>query len=177
MRRFAAFRVLCLFLYYGMLRHLPASNARSTKWVRVLRRLVCAPLFNSAGANINIERGASFGTGKNLQIGNNSGLGVNCRIIGQVAIGDDVMMGPDVLFLTTAHRFDRVDLPMIRQGLALEKKITVSNDVWIGARCIFLPGVTIGEGSVIGAGSVVTRDIPAFCVAAGNPARVLKMRR
>lgn len=117
-----------------------------------------------------------MGGGGNVQIGNNSGLGVNCQIMGTVSLGSNVMMGPDVMFISTAHRFGQIDVPMIEQGFEGDRPIVVEDDVWIGARCICLPGVRIGKGSVIGAGSVVTKSIPGYSVAAGNPARVIRSR-
>lgn len=129
----------------------------------------------SAGTNINIEKGATFS--RRLSIGNNSGLGVNSRVQGKVSIGDDVMMGPDVLIYTTNHEFKSIDIPMRLQGYSQERPVVIGNDVWIGARVIILPGVTVGNGVVIGAGSVVTKDIPPYKVAAGCPAVVVKSRK
>jgi maltose O-acetyltransferase len=176
MSKFSFVQATCLILYYGLFRYLPASSSRYTRWTRFLRRIVCTPLFRFAGANINVERGAAFGTGRKVSVGNNSGIGINCQIFGEISIGNWVMMGPDVMFITTSHRFDQTDKPMYAQGISGEKKIVINDDVWIGARCIFLPGVSVGQGSVIGAGSVVTKNIPEFSIAAGNPARVLKSR-
>lgn len=169
-------RALSLFFYYGVLTHLPASNSRYTRWLRPIRSSVGRSLFKFAGSNINIEKGARFGTGRNVQIGSNSGLGVNCQILGSVSLGSNVMMGPDVMFISTTHRFDQTDVPMIEQGFEDDRPIVVEDDVWIGARCICLPGVRIGKGSVIGAGSVVTKPIPDYSVAAGNPARIIRSR-
>lgn len=167
---------LSFILYYGVLIHLPATNSRYTRWLRPIRGSVCRLLFKSSGYNINVEKGARFGSGDNVTIGNNSGLGINCLILGTVSLGNDVMMGPDVMFISTSHCFDRIDIPMIEQGLSEELPIVVENDVWIGARCILLPGITLGTGSVIGAGSVVTKSVPAFTMVAGNPARVIRSR-
>lgn len=129
---------------------------------------------HSAGKSINIEKGATFS--RRLQLGNNSGLGINCKIQGTVTIGDNVMMGPDVLIYTTNHEFKDKDMPMRMQGYQKEKPVIIGNDVWIGSRVIILPGVHIGDGCVIGAGSVVTKNVPAYCVCAGNPAKVVKER-
>lgn len=86
-------------------------------------------------------------------------------------------MGPDCIALTQNHAFDRVDIPMIQQGLQEEKKINIGNDVWIGQRVIILPGVTIGDGAIIGAGSVVTKNVNDYDIVAGNPARVIRNRK
>lgn len=169
-------RVPLLIFYYGFLIHLPASSSRYTRWAKLLRSSVCKPLFKSSGVSINIEKGAHFGSGRNVEIGNRSGLGVNCQILGSVRLGNDVMMGPDVMFISTTHRFDSVAAPMIDQGFSEDRPISIDDDVWIGARCTFLPGVQIGSGSIVGAGSVVTKSVPKYSIVAGNPARVIRSR-
>ncbi len=123
---------------------------------------------------MNIERGANLGWG-DIEIGNNSGLGINC-IISNAKIGNDVMMGPNVLYIPSSHRFDRNDIPMIEQGFDQVKRLVIEDDVWIGANVIFLPGIVVGKGAIIGAGSVVTRNVPEYAIVAGNPARIIRSR-
>jgi len=86
------------------------------------------------------------------------------------------MMGPDVMIYTQNHRFDRIDIPMIEQGNTEPKPVVIEDDVWIAARSIILPGVTIGKGAVIAAGAVVTKDVPPYTVVGGVPARKIKLR-
>jgi len=88
-----------------------------------------------------------------------------------VYIGDHVMMAPNVLITTTGHPVDPV---LRRPGTQFSLPVHIGNDVWIGSNAVILPGITIGDNSVIGAGSVVTHDIPADCVAVGNPCRVMR---
>ena len=114
---------------------------------------------------------------RNTVIGEYSGVGYGCFIDNSVTIGNYVMMGPEVLIYTRNHRHDIVDTPMARQGFDSVKPVLIEDDVWIGARVIILPGVTIGKGSIIGAGAVVAKNIPPFSVAVGNPARVIKSRK
>ena len=88
-----------------------------------------------------------------------------------IYVGDRVMMGPNVVLATAGHPVE----PELRRNVAqFNLPIHIGANVWLGAGCIVLPGVTIGENSVIGAGSVVTKDIPANVVAVGNPCRVLR---
>jgi maltose O-acetyltransferase len=87
------------------------------------------------------------------------------------------MMGPEVVILTMNHRFDRLDVPIRCQGNSLAKPVVIEDDVWIGRRVVILPGVTIHRGAVIGAGAVVTKDVPEYAVAGGNPTHVLKYRK
>ena len=172
----AVIKMAQLLFYYGFATHLPASRSRFTTWTRPIRTLFCKRLFRHIGNNVNIEKGAYFGTGAKVSIGNNSGIGVNCKLLGDVTIGNNVMMGPEVIFITTTHDHSRIDVPMIEQGFGEEKPIVINDDVWIGTRCTILPGVTVGKGAIIGACSVVTKDVPDYVVVAGNPARVIKHR-
>jgi maltose O-acetyltransferase len=90
---------------------------------------------------------------------------------GRITIGEDVLIGPGVRFYTPNHPLDPADR---RAGYERVAPITVGDNVWIGGSAVVLPGVTIGADSVVGAGSVVTRDVPAGVVVAGNPARVIR---
>jgi maltose O-acetyltransferase len=81
-----------------------------------------------------------------------------------------------VTILTRNHAFVDTSRPMRDQGAGEISPVTISDDVWIGMRVIILPGVTIGRGAIIGAGAVVTKDVPPYCVAVGNPARVVRNR-
>ncbi len=170
-------RIVRLAAYYLFARHLPASSARGAHWTRPLRGWICRGLFKRAGARINVERGAYFGDGSEIEIGDDSAIGIRCQLIGPVRIGRDVMMGPEVIIRTANHRFDRLDVPMRCQGDAPPEPVAIGDDVWIGARVIILPGVTIGPGSIIGAGAVVTKDVPEYAIVGGNPARVIRCRK
>ena len=87
------------------------------------------------------------------------------------------MMGQDCLIYTTNHSFDDLDRTMDLQGYQETKSVFIGNDVWIGARVIILPGVSIADGSIIGAGSIVTHDVPSYAVVAGNPAKIIYYRK
>ena len=141
---------------------------------RCFRRFWLKRIVTYVGTNVNVEKGAKFTP--LLQIGNNSGLGINCEIYGPVTIGDNVMMGPEVVFYTTRHNYSRTDIPMNLQGIENGIPIVIGNDVWIGRRAIILPGVTIGDGCIIGAGAVVTKSFPPYSVIGGVPAKIVKNR-
>lgn len=170
-------KLLALIGYYAFARNLPASDNAYMAWTRPLRRFVCRRLFAQMGEYVNIEQGVRFGSGQNIEIGNWSGLGRNGLVSGRVRIGDYVMIGPEVMLLARSHRFDRTDIPMSQQGEREMRPIEIRDDVWIGARALILPGVKIGEGAIVGAGAVVTKDVPAFAIVGGNPAKVLKWRK
>ena len=166
-------RYFCLILYYGIFRYLPASSSRFFQWVRPLRAWVCRGIFFRAGKNINVEKGA----GSELEIGDNSGIGINCQVCGPIKIGKDVMMGPEVVILTEKHKFDRIDIPMRQKGYYPRNPVVIGDDVWIGTRVIILPGITIGRVAILGAGAIVTKDVPEYAIVAGNPAKIIRDRR
>lgn len=116
--------------------------------------------------------------GEGLKIGNNSNIGpysyIGCS--GYIEIGNNVMMSPRVSIYAENHVFDKVDIIMQSQGV--EKQfVKIEDDCWIAANSTILAGVTIGKGSVIAAGSVVTKDVPPYSIVAGIPAKIIKKRR
>lgn len=86
------------------------------------------------------------------------------------------MMGPNCTLRATKHGFDRTDIPMVEQSGGEPCAPIIEDDVWIGANAIVLPGVRIGRGSIVAAGSVVTRDVGQFTIVGGNPARLIRHR-
>lgn len=111
--------------------------------------------------------------GSNIHVGENFYANFNCTILDvcEVHIGNNVMLAPGVQIYTATHPV--AVAPRIK-GVELGKPVSIGHNVWIGGSAVICPGVTIGNNSVIGAGSVLTKDIPANVVAAGNPCRVLR---
>jgi maltose O-acetyltransferase len=175
---------LATVLYYGLAKHLPVSyHPLSFGISKPFRGMLCRHMLKKCGRNINVERGAYFGyygafVGYDIEIGSNSGIGINASLesSGRISIGENVMMGPDVVILTRNHKHDDITKPMGIQGYT-PAPVIIEDDVWIGTRVIILPGVRIGRSSIIGAGAVVTKDVPAYSISAGNPARVVKKRK
>lgn len=165
-------------VYYGFARYLPASFTpvvgRPSKWLRG----VCARhIFRSCGKDVNIERGAYFASGAEVELGDGSGLGVNCHIPFNTRIGRYVMMGPDCYILGRNHRFDRLDIPMGLQGETEVMQTVIEDDVWIGRDVLMMPGRHIARGSIIGGGCVLTKDFPEYSIVGGNPSRLIRSRR
>jgi len=133
-------------------------------------------MFASCGKNVNVESMAAFHSGKQIRIGDNSAIGVRANLSGRITIGRDVMMGKDVAMLTLNHNFNRIDIPMNQQGFREERPIIINDDVWIGDRVFILPGITVGKGAIIGACSVVTKDVPEYAIVGGNPGNIIRFR-
>jgi len=112
-----------------------------------------------------------------LRIGDDTTIGHNCVLVPRerIEIGRNCMLAAFCYVLDVDHEFDDTDVPIPQQGLRI-KPVIIGDDVWVGAHTIILRGVQIGNGAVIGANSVVTRDVPAYAIAAGNPAKVVRYR-
>ena len=162
-------------IYYTIAKRMPRSYSGLKIGQTALRRFCGKLMLEHCGKKVNIEHNAIFSP--KVSLGDYSGIGVNAKIYGRCTIGDYVMMGEDCTIITRNHKFDRTDVPMMEQGFEEEKPVCIGNDVWIGDRVMIMPGVHIGDGCVIGAGSVVTRDIPPYSVAAGVPAKVIRSRK
>ena len=161
-------------ILYLFASHLPESYYWINFGQKQIRAFCGKLILEKCGRGVNIEKGANFPS--SAELGDNSGIGIRAQINGKVIIGKSVMMGPDVCIYAINHATDRVDIPINLQGVAPEAPVVIGDDVWIGARAIILPGVHVGAGAVIGAGAVVTKDVPDYAVVGGNPARILKMR-
>lgn len=161
-------------LYNLIAKHMPLSDGRMSFGSKKLRAFCGKLILKHCGTNVNIEKGAQFSS--EVSLGDNSGIGVNAMISSFVTIGNDVMMGPECIILTANHGMERKDIPMWRQPFSEPRPVVIGDDVWIGARVIILPGVHVGSGSVIGAGSIVTKDVAPGSIVAGNPAKLIRMR-
>ncbi len=130
-------------------------------------------ILGKAGKNCVVEQPLFCTYGYNTTVGDNFFLNVNGKLMdsGKITIGNNVFIAPNVCIITEEHA---MDVEQRIQGLEYTHPVTIGDNVWICAGALVLPGVTIGEGSVIGAGSVVTKDIPAHCLAVGNPCKVIR---
>ena len=170
-------RNLAALAYWGVARHLPWSPRPGGAIARRIRGALAARMLDRCGRDVNVEHGAWFGSGRGVELGDRSDLGMDSLIIGPLRVGRDVMMGPRCVILAGRHATGRTDVPMNQQGFLPDRAVVIEDDVWVGASVTVLPGRVIGTGSIVGAGSVVTRDVPPWSVVGGNPARVLGTRR
>jgi len=137
------------------------------------RTEILEKMFGRVGADLQIEAPFFCDYGCNIELGDNVFLNAHCVILDEarVVFGNHVFVGPQCGFYTAVHPLDAA-----RRNANLEcaKPIVIGDNVWLGGHAVILPGVSVGAGTVIGAGSVVTKDIPPGVVAAGNPCRVLR---
>lgn len=173
-------RLFWLALYYGIARNLPITGRPLFGRPSGRLRNLCAQhLFARCGKRINIEHGTTFGTGAEVELGEDSSMGIHCHYPYNIKIGDNVLFGPHCHILSpTTHVFDRTDVHINAQGIRkITRPTVIEDDVWIGRQCIMIPGHKVGAHTVIGAGSVICKDVPSWSVAAGNPIRVIRDRR
>lgn len=154
---------------------------------RAWHKLVYAPVMRmqlgAHGTHVNVGKGAQ-GTWKNVYAGNYVSIGMNCLLLStraRVIIGDYVMFGPNVSVITGNHRIDVIGKRMYEvkdsdKRDVDDEDVVFEGDNWIGANSTILKGVTVGEGAVIAAGSLVNKDVPPYSVVGGVPAKVIKMR-
>ena len=162
-------------LYNLVGKHMPLSDGRFNFGSKKVRAFCGKLILDHCGTNVNIEKGAHFSS--KVSLGDNSGIGVNAQIAAHVTIGNDVMMGPECIIYTANHAFDNCEVPMWRQGFSAPRPVIIGNDVWIGGRVTILPGVHVGDGAIIGAGSVVTHDVEPYSIVGGNPAKLIRKRK
>ena len=137
------------------------------------RKEILRALISNAGDGYHIKSPFICEYGDYISLGRNFFANYNCKLIdgGEITFGDDVLIGPDCTFVTAIHPTDPVRRLAGYQRFA---PITVGKNVWFGAGVTVCPGVSIDDNCVIGAGSVVVKDIPADCVAVGNPCKVIR---
>lgn len=145
--------------------------------IRKIRHLYWSLRLKHCGNNLICCSGVVIHGAKNLSIGNDTRLGENSYINakGGLVIGDNVKIAPQVFICTSNHNY-YAPKKLPYDGKENLRPVNIGDHVWIGARAIIIPGVTIGEGAVVGMGSVVTKDVPPCAVVGGNPAKTLKYR-
>ena len=108
-----------------------------------------------------------------IRIGNQTRIGISSVLIGPISIGNNVRLAQHVVISALNHNYEDISQPISEQGVSTSE-VKISDETWIGANAVILPGTHVGKHSVIAAGSVVTKDIPSYAIAAGNPAKVIK---
>jgi acetyltransferase-like isoleucine patch superfamily enzyme len=148
---------------------------------RRIRMYLFRPLFASRGRNFYFDPDGHYSF-ENIHVGDDVNLGyrpILMAALSEIRIGNKVMFGPEVMLIGGNHNTTVVGTPMIDVHVKMPNDdlgITIEDDVWIGARAILLQGITVGRGTIVGAGSLVNRSTPPYSIVAGNPARVIRFR-
>ena len=140
---------------------------------RNARQAAIRELLGKTGDNCVVEQPFFCTYGYNITVGDHFFLNVNCKLMdsGKITIGNNVFIAPNVCIITEEHA---MDVKQRLEGLEYTHPVNIGDNVWICTGALILPGVTIGANSVIGAGSVVTKDIPPNSLAVGNPCKVIR---
>lgn len=131
------------------------------------------------GKGINISPNAGFNHAERIVLGDRVRIGARCQLwagpgLGRIVVGSDALFGPEVMVTAANYRFN--DGSPVTEQVMEEGDVTIGRDVWIGARAIILPGVSIGDFAIVGAGAVVTSDVPPKAIVGGCPARAIGER-
>lgn len=170
------FNKIKLVFYYTIVNRLPHSrysaifNKLRVLYVSKVLKVMTYDKYSYFEHNVYISSGPD-----KVSIGKHCQVNEHVFIQGAV-IGNYVMIAPHVSILNTSHNFERVDLPMVLQGETNHANPIIEDDVWLGRNAIIMPGIRIGKGSIVGAGAIVTKDVPPYCIVGGVPAKVLKKR-
>lgn len=135
-------------------------------------------LLGSAGKNLRIGELVRINNAPLVEIGDNCYLGDGVQLYAwneHIRIGNNVLLAAGARMITRKHGFADVQRPISEQGYT-NAPIVIEDDVWIGFQAVILPGVTVGKGSIIGAGAVVTKDVPPYSIMGGVPARLIRQR-
>jgi maltose O-acetyltransferase len=166
-------RKVYYFFYLIAIRYTPEIYRPYALFFPILRRFFVCRFIQKHGKGLRIKRNADISMA--IEIGNYSELGTNSIIQANTKIGDYVIMGPDVKIYTKNHGYANNSIPIALQEIVHEK-VTIGNDVWLGANVIITPGVEIGNHVIVAAGSVVTKNVPDYAIVGGVPAKIIKYR-
>ena len=169
-------RLASIVFYRLIARNLPCTFWPGGGLFSCLRRLCLIGAGCKIGIECEIEPNIEIGFSPDLVVGDRCQINENCYLRSAM-IGNDVMIAPGVVLLDRQHHFSSIDIPMAMQGASEKKRVVIGDDVWIGQNSIVMPGVKIGSGAIVGAGSVVTKDVPNWAIVGGCPASVIRFRR
>ena len=175
---FSVKKLVCLAIYYGFATYLPDSYSFfGGSFANRLRVGLCKRIFKECGSIQTINRKVRFGSGKNVVIGDGSGIGANTVIPSSIIIGNNVILSRNCFILNRNHRFEDTKIPIVKQGFKEDKLTIIEDDCWIGMNSLLTPGRHIRKGTIVGMGSVLTKDFLEYAIVGGNPATLIKYRK
>lgn len=162
------------YLLYNLVgKSLPRTYMPYSFGSEIIRQYFIAGFIDSCGDNLKVQSNVLLSPF--IEVGDNVQINENCRIRANVKIGSNVLIAPNVNLISENHEFRNPSMLIKDQGDILGS-ISIGDDVWIGINAVILPNVSIGSHAVVGAGAVVTKDVPNYAVVGGNPARTIKYR-
>lgn len=170
------FRKLNLAIYYAIFYNLPHSRFLSftSTWrvwyVSKILKLMPYDKRSKIEYNVYLSNANGISIGKNCRINENV-------FIQQATIGNSVLIAPNVAILSVSHNHENIQIPIIDQGDSEPNPPIIEDNVWLGRNVVVMPGIRIGEGAIVGAGAVVTKDVPPFAIVGGVPAKLIKSRK
>jgi maltose O-acetyltransferase len=167
-------KIICLFLYYGIAYNLPNNSFPLGSYFNLIRVYLLRKLI-PIGKDTSIMRHVYLGDGNNVSIGAGCKINEGVRL-DNVSIGDKVLIARESIILGKMHEFADRELPVSDQGERPVGKTVIEDNVWLGLRVMVMPGLTLGSGSIIGAGAVVTKDTERNGIYGGVPAKLIRRR-
>lgn len=166
-----------LLIYYLFISKLPHS--RFISFSNLIRMFYIAKVLKIAefDKNSKFENNIYISDAKEIKIGKYVRINENVFLQGCISIGNHVMIAPNVAIHSSTHFYKSTDKPMVTYGLTERKKVILEDDVWIGRNVVILPGIKIGAGVIVGANSVVTKDIEPYSIVGGVPAKFIRKRK
>ncbi len=167
-------KFIYLFLYYGVAYNLPNNSFPLGKYFNAIRVSLLRKLI-PIGEDTSIMRHVYLGDGNNVSIGAGCKINEGVRL-DNVKIGNNVLIARESIILGKMHEFADSELPVSEQGERAVAQTVIEDNVWLGLRVMVMPGVTLGTGSIIGAGAVVTKDTDKNAIYGGVPAKLIRRR-
>lgn len=170
------FRKLSLAIYYLIFYNLPHSrflSFTSTWRVWYVSKVLKLMPYDKRSK---IEYNVYLSNAKGILIGKNCRINENV-FIQQAVIGNNVLIAPNVSILSVSHNHEKIDVPIVDQGDSEPNPPVIGDNVWLGRNVVVMPGIRIGSGAIVGAGAVVTKDVPPFVIVGGVPAKIIKSRK
>ena len=146
------------------------------RFSNALRVFLCKNIFKKAGKISTINRCVDFGSGKDIEIGDFSGIGEHVQIPYNTIIGSYVMLGRYTFVLSRNHEYADINTPIINQGFREFQQLIIDDDCWIGAFSKLTPGRHIKKGTIVAMGCILCKDFPEYSVVGGNPSKLIRSR-
>lgn len=146
------------------------------KFYRTIKMFIYRKIYGLKNVSKTFYMSGKSNISKDFEAGDYSFVAENCTIYSQVKIGKFTMLAPEVKIIGEDHNFHFPNKPIIFSGRPDQSETKIGDDVWIGSRSIIMKGVKIGDGCIVAANSVVTKDIPPYCIVAGIPAKLIRKR-